>query len=261
MSNVFASQKASAQHPSRSGKLHVVIAGPELIAHGLNCLLSFQAEIETLTPLPDVRRIVDFILSMRDLHRPVDVVVLDWHGNAAYHDGRLHTLSLLSRYQQACLVMMATVGPEEVEHIKQAGARGYISTTSSFSQLIRAIRLLAGNKEATYFPTLLEHSSANNEYTDLAVSRQVVFHRERLNAYARTIGWELTEKEIDLFRYFGHEINDIAERVNRQSQMVRHDLSQRVYPFLALLSGRPVNKRFVAFQVLLERGILEYIPI
>jgi len=40
---------------------------------------------------------------------------------------------------------------------------------------------------------------------------------------------------------------------------VRHALSQEVYQFLTLLSGKPVNKRFMAFQVLLEYGILEYV--
>jgi hypothetical protein len=53
--------------------------------------------METLTPLPDLRQVIDFIVTMRDLHRPVDVVVLDWNGNDAYHDVCLHTLLQLSR--------------------------------------------------------------------------------------------------------------------------------------------------------------------
>jgi len=216
--------------------------------------------METLTPLPDLRQVIDFIVTMRDLHRPVDVVVLDWNGNDAYHDVCLHTLLQLSRYQQACLVMLATVFPEEVEHIKRAGARGYIFATSSFSQFAGAIRLLAGNKEATYFPALPEHYSARNEYANPAVSRQLVFRPERLDAYARTIGWKLTEKEVYLFRHFDRETDELAVGMNRPSQLVRHDLSQEVYQFLTLLSGKRVNKRFVAFQVLLEYGILEYVP-
>ncbi len=76
-----ASRKASARKPSRSGRLRVAIAGPELIADGLNSLLSSQAEMETLTPLPDLQQIVDFIVTMRGLHTPIDVVVLDWNGN------------------------------------------------------------------------------------------------------------------------------------------------------------------------------------
>jgi len=216
--------------------------------------------METLTPLPDLRQVIDFIVTMRDLHRPVDVVVLDWNGNDAYHDVCLHTLLQLSRYQQACLVMLATVFPEEVEHIKRAGARGYIFATSSFSQFAGAIRLLAGNKEATYFPALPEHYSARNEYANPAVSRQLVFRPERLDAYARTIGWKLTEKEVYLFRHFDRETDELAVGMNRLSQLVRHDLSQEVYQFLTLLSGKRVNKRFVAFQVLLEYGILEYVP-
>jgi DNA-binding NarL/FixJ family response regulator len=255
-----ASRKASARKPSRSGRFRVAIAGPELIADGLNSLLSSQTEMETLTPLPDLQQVIDFIMTMRDLHRPVDVVVLDWNGNAAYDDLRLQILSSLSRYQQACLVMLASVFPEEVEHIKQAGVRGYIFATSSFSQFAGAIRLLAGNKEATYFPALPEHSSARNEYANPGVSRHLVFRPERLDAYARTIGWKLTEKEVYLVRHFDCEINELAAGMNRPSEMVRHDLSQEIYQFLTLLSGKRVNKRFVAFQVLLEYGILEYVP-
>ena len=255
-----ASRKASARKPSRSGRFRVAIAGPELIADGLNSLLSSQTEMETLTPLPDLQQVIDFIMTMRELHRPVDVVVLDWNGNAAYHDLRLQILSSLSRYQQACLVMLASVFPEEVEHIKQTGVRGYIFATSSFSQFAGAIRLLAGNKEATYFPALSERSSARNEYANPAASRHLVFRSERLDAYARTIGWKLTEKEVYLVRHFDCEINELAAGMNRPSEMVRHDLSQEIYQFLTLLSGNRVNKRIVAFQVLLEYGILEYVP-
>lgn len=255
-----ASQKASARKASRSGRFRVAIAGPELIADGLNSLLSSQTEMETLTPLPDLQQVIDFIVTMRDLHRPVDVVVLDWNGNAAYHDLRLQILSSLSRYQQACLVMLASVFPEEVEHIKQAGARGYIFATSSFSQFAGAIRLLAGNKEATYFPALPEHSSARNEYSNPTVSRHLVFRPERLAAYAGAIGWKLTEKEVYLVGHFDREIDEHAAGMNRPSQTVRHDLSQEVYQFLTMLSGKPVNKRFMAFQILLEYGILEYVP-
>jgi DNA-binding NarL/FixJ family response regulator len=218
-----ASRKASARKPARSGRFRVAIAGPELIADGLNNLLSSRTEMETLTPLPDLQQVIDFIMTMRDLHRPVDVVVLDWNGNAAYHDLRLQILSSLSRYQQACLVMLANVFPEEVEHIKQAGVRGYIFATSSFSQFAGAIRLLAGNKEATYFPALPEHSSARDEYANPGVSRHLVFRSERLDAYARAIGWKLTEKEVYLVRHFDCEINELdIVNVRDQSYTLIH---------------------------------------
>lgn len=260
MSDVFASRTPSTGQPSRTRKLRIVIAGPDLIAQGLNSLLSVQARMETLPPLPDVQQVVEFILSMRDLHRPVDVVVLDWNGNAASQDVRLHTLSQLSRYQQACLVVIAIALPEEVEAIKQAGTRGYISATSSFSQLAGAIRLLAGNKEAIYFPALPEGSFVSNEDANLETLRHLVFRQERLDAYARTIGWQLKEKEIYLFRHFAYGITGLAKGMNRQSDLVRHDLSQHVYQFLTLLTGRTVNRQLLAFQALLEYGILEYVP-
>src|SRR5258706_3261589 len=197
---------------------------------------------------------------MRDLHRPVDVVVLDWNGNAASQEVRLQTLVQLSRYRQTCLVMVATVSPEEVEDIKQAGVRGYIFATSSFSQFAGAIRLLAGNKEATYFPALPGHAFPGQQEAHLATSRHLVFRQERLDAYGRVIGWQLKEKERYLLRHFAWGITGLAQGMNRPSELVRHDLSQRVYQFLTLLTGRTVNRQLLAFQALLEYGILEYVP-
>jgi len=260
MSDVFASRTSSTGQSVHTKKLRVVIAGPDLIAQGLANLLSVQARMEVLPSLPDIRQVVAFTLNMRELHTPVDVVVLDWNGNAAYQDVRLQTLSQLSQHRQTCLVMLTTISPEEVEDIKQAGARGYIFATSSCSQFAGAIQLLAANKEAIYFPALPERAFACHEEANLEASRQLVFRQERLDAYARTIGWQLKEKEIYLFRHFTCGIPGLAQGMNRQSELVRHDLSQHVYQFLTLLAGRTVNRQFLAFQALLEYGILEYVP-
>ena len=180
---VPSSRKHSAQQSRRPGKLRVIITGPELIADSLNEQLICQHNIDVAPPLPDVRQVIDVVLQMRELQRPVDVVVLCWNGNASSQERCLRTISELEQHQQACLVLVDPLFPEELEQIKRAGARGYIFTTVSFLSFVMAIR---------------------------------------------------------------------------QSERVRHDLSQRVYQFLGLLAGRTVNSRFLAFQVLLEYSILEY---
>jgi len=45
----------------------------------------------------------------------------------------------------------------------------------------------------------------------------------------------------------------------RRPTTVRRELSERVYEFLELISGRPVSNRFVALRVLQEYGVIEYV--
>jgi DNA-binding NarL/FixJ family response regulator len=196
---------------------------------------------------------------MRRLQRPVDVVVLDWDSSALSPGQRLRALSELSQHQQACLVLTDDSTPENVAQIKQAGARGYCFTNASFATFVSAIRLLARRKEETYFPPPPEPSPSNFDAADLSVSHRLVFYRERLDACASSIQWELTEKEVLLIRQFGEQTAELAEEMKHSSSRNRYALSQRIYPFLSLLSGKAINSRFLAFQVLLEYGILQYI--
>jgi DNA-binding NarL/FixJ family response regulator len=215
--------------------------------------------MEVRTPLPDIREVLEVTVRMRRLQRPIDVIVLDWEGSALSQDQRLETLSALSRQQQACLVLVDHSTPEDVAQIKQAGARGYFFTTASFPTFVSAIRLLARRKEETYFPPLPEPSPSSFDAADLSVSHRLIFYRERLDACASSIQWELTEKEVLLIRQFGEQTAELTEEMKHSSSRNRYALSQRIYPFLSLLSGKAINSRFLAFQVLLEYGILQYI--
>ncbi len=256
MSRSFSS---SPRTSSVSNKVRVLITGPELIATSLNALLAREQDIEVQTPLPDIREVLDVTVRMRELQHPVDVVVLDWDGSALSQDLRLRTLSALSRQQQACLVLVDHGTPENIAQIKQAGARGYFFTNASFPTFVSAIRLLARGKEETYFPPPPEPSSSSFDAADLSVSHRLVFYRERLDAYTNSIHWKLTEKEVTLIRQFGDQTAELAEELNHSSPRGRYALSQRIYPFLSSLAGKTINNRFLAFQVLLEYGILEYI--
>lgn len=111
------------------------------------------------------------------------------------------------------------------------------------------------------FPEVPVDQPAQGLSSNHATARQLLFRRDRLDACAKEIGWTLTGREIYLISNFARETDDIAADMHRQPALVRHALSQRIYEFLRLLSGRPVHKRFIAFQVLLEYGILEYVPV
>ena len=250
---------SSPRTSSSSDKVRVLIAGPELIAASLNLLLSGEQDMEVRTPVPDVREALDVTARMRGLQRPIDVVVLDWDGSTLPQDLRLRTLSELSRQRQACLVLVSPNTAGNVAQIKQAGARGYFFTTASVPSFVSAIRLLAKGKQEIYFPPLPEPSPANAGAADLRVSHRLIFYRERLDACASSIHWKLTEKEVTLIRQFGDQTTELAEEMKHSSSGDRYTLSQRIYPFLSSLAGRKINNRFLAFQVLLEYGILEYI--
>jgi len=244
---------------SLSNKVRVLISGPELIAVSLKLLLVGEPDMEVRTPVPDIREVLDVTARTQGLQRPIDVIVLDWDGSALSQDLRLRALSELSRQQQACLVLVGTNTAGDVAQIKQAGARGYFFTTASVPSFVSAIRLLAKGKEETYFPPLPEPSSSSAGAAALRVSHRLVFYRERLDACASSIQWKLTEKEIALIRQLGGQTAELSEEMIYPPSQVRYALSQRIYPFLSLLAGKTINKRFLAFQVLLEYGILEYI--
>ena len=251
------SKQASEQEMPEADTLRILVVGPELIAHALHSLLSSQTDMEVLPPLSDLKQTVAFVMRMRRKKSPVHVVLMDWRGD---HELQLKTLSALSKHDQSCLVVISERCSYKLEQIKHAGARGYIFTSASPLSMATAIRRIAGAKHATYFPEVPVDQPAHGHSSNHAAARQLLFRRDRLDTCAKEIGWTLTGREIYLISNFARETDDIAADMHRQPALVRHTLSQRIYEFLRLLSGRPVHKRFIAFQVLLEYGILEYVP-
>ena len=54
-------------------------------------------------------------------------------------------------------------------------------------------------------------------------------------------------------------VEEIATKIHMHPTTVRRELSERVYEFLELISGRPVSNRFMALRVLQEYGVIEYV--
>jgi hypothetical protein len=96
--------------------------------------------------------------------------------------------------------------------------------------------------------------------THLIKPRQMVFHEERLKALAHQIMWKFHTTELNIFRHMAEpSIKEIATKIHLRPITVRRELSERVYEFLELLSGRLVSNRLVALQVLQEYGVIEYV--
>jgi DNA-binding NarL/FixJ family response regulator len=253
-----AASTQAARHPRTSArKLSLLFAGPELLAEMFNRSLLSQPDLEVLTPLTDIRNLVDILVRRKELGQPVDLVILYWRAMWS-QDISMRTLSALNKYRQRCLVLIENPFSEVVEQIRQAGASGYLSAASSFPTLLSVLHMLTADRSATYFPPLAEPALAESAFADEPLVRRLHFHRDRLQRFTEAIGWELNKKEIDLIGSFDQDSSVLAEQMKRSTRAIDHDFSQRIYPFLRSLSGKEVKNRLDAFQVLLEYGILEY---
>ena len=143
--------------------------------------------------------------------------------------------------------------PSETKRLEEAGAYGYCPTAASSQQLVKTIRKIARGEK--YF-----HPTPSTELRPhLLAKRQPVFFQERLEEQAARINWPLSEIERLIVSHFdGANNGEIAQRIHRPVGTVRSATS-RIFFLLQQLSERQeIPNRLVAFQVLLELGILEY---
>ncbi len=143
--------------------------------------------------------------------------------------------------------------PTETKRLEEAGAYGYCPTAASSQQLVKSIRKIARGEK--YF-----HPTPSTELRPkLFAKRQPVFFQERLEEQAARISWPLSEIELLILSQFDGANNDeIARRIHRPAGTIRSATS-RIFFLLQQLSERQeIPNRLVAFQVLLELGIIEY---
>jgi DNA-binding NarL/FixJ family response regulator len=236
---------------TRSGLLRVLLIGKELRIEALRSLLSFQEDMRVLSPISDLDHVMDAVFRM-NIEQSIDVIVIDWDG---LYQMNTHLLQILSAKHQKCLVIGTLISPGEVKQLEEFGAQGYCFTGASPVQLASCIRTVAGGRRVFLIP-----APAMVPPHDLKVKRSPVFYRERLEARAAEIGWELRELDISIIAHFDSDsIVSIAEKIDRRPGTVRTDLSNRIFLFLQLLSGRKrIPSQKIGFQVLLEFGIFEY---
>jgi DNA-binding NarL/FixJ family response regulator len=254
----FSSTPASASYWTPSSQqcrlLRVLIVGPEFLANALHTLLATIDDMDPLSPLSEPDQVLPFIERVGSMQHPLDVIVV--HGSGDLEAD--HTLlRALTRAGQRCLIVTSFHFPNEVELIKQIGVWGLFFTTAPVHQFVSAVRIIAHGH--TYFPESFS-AGATRTMTSVGKPRQMVFHEERLKALAHEVMWKFKETELHILRHIADpSVQEIATKIHLRPITVRRELSERVYEFLELICGRPVPNRFVAWQVLQEYGVIEYV--
>ena len=257
--------------------LGVLVVGPDLVASGLQALLSSVDDFAVLHALSEADEVLPIIERMQGSVHPVEVVVV-CRSSQMQHDQQV--LMQVSGSGLRSLVITALHSPDELRLLRQAGAHGYLFTSQTPAHLARAVRRIASGD--TYFPPLVQaafssdrdalQSSRRGRFlqggevvashrTDdlLHPQRQLTFHSEVLQELTDYIGWKLSPLDLQLVRYITLlSVKEIADKVGRRETTVRRDLSERLYECLGLISGREVTSRYIALQILLEYGVLEY---
>ena len=234
--------------PTQPRLLRILLIGPELRVEELRALLSEQEDMQLLPPITDPDQVLDVLSRTNQVSR-IDVIIMEWEFCEEQH---YHLLQVLSR-RLRCLIIGPPKYPSETKRLEEAGAYGYCPTAASSQQLVKTIRKIARG-EKYFHPTPTAELRPN-----LFAKRQPVFFQERLEEQAASISWPLSEIELLILSHFDGANNDeIAQRIHRPVGTVRSTTS-RIFFLLQQLSERQeIPNRLVAFQVLLELGILEY---
>ncbi len=233
---------------SPTGLLRILPIGPELRVEELRALLSEQTDMELLPPIADPDQALD-VLSHTNRVTRIDVAIVEGESCEEQHYPFLKVLSKHLR----CLIITLPMYPSEIKRLEEAGAYGYCPTSASSQQLVKTIRAIARGEK--YF-----HPPFSGELrARLQAKHKPVFYQERLEEQAASIDWPLTEIErLILSNFDGATNEEIARRIHRPVGTVRSTIS-RIFFLLQQLSGRQeIPNRLVAFQVLLELGIIEY---
>jgi DNA-binding NarL/FixJ family response regulator len=234
--------------PTRPDLIRILLIGPELRVEELRALLSEQEDMQFLPSITDRDQALD-VPSRTNLVSRIHVVIIEWEFCEEQH---YHLLQVLSK-RLHCLVIGPPLHLSEMKHLDVAGAYGYCPTAASTQQLVRTIRKIARGKK--YF-----HPTPPTELrSNLFVKRRPVFYKERLEEQAASIRWPLSEIELLILSQFDGANNDeIARRIHRPAGTVRSATSRIFFLLQQLSERREIPHRLVAFQVLLELGIIEY---
>ena len=238
----------SKRHRTQTGLLRILPIGPELRVEELRALLAEQEDMQLLPPIADPDQALD-VLSRTNRVSRIDVVIVEGEFCEEQHYHILWALSSRLR----CLVIAPPMYPSETKRLEEAGAYGYCPTAASLQQLIKTIRKIAQGEKYFYATPSTELRPP------LSAKRQPMFFQERLEEQAARISWPLSEIEVLILSHFdGANNHEIARRIHRPVGTVRSATS-RIYFLLQQLSERQeIPNRLVAFQVLLELGIIEY---
>jgi DNA-binding NarL/FixJ family response regulator len=243
------------EEASQTDRLRLLLLGQELRIEALKALLTTQRDLHVLglVPLTEPEQVGEIVDRIACTASPLDVIVLDGEG-ACEPDTPL--LRLLSERGQRCLVLASWQEEAAVQRVQEAGAWGYCWTGASPLQVIQAIRRIAVGHPCFLAPPITTSPACSPP-----VQRRPVLCRERVQARAAEIGWQLNEVDLGLMTHLASSqtTQDLARQLGRRPGTVRTDLSSRLYLFLTLLSGRQkIPNRLTALHLLLELGLVEY---
>ena len=240
-------------HRQTTSLLRVQVVGPQLLAQALHALLSTLDDLYALAPLSQLDQVLSVVERLQQSKRAIDVFVVQWSGDQD-RDHRL--LSALSAAGHRCLVVTSLLFPHELDFLQRV-CWGIFFTTSPLSDLATALRSIAAGH--SYFPDIFPHPPS--PLLPLQIKqRRVVFNSQRLEVLAHDICWELSPRQIEIIRNFTMtHLEEIAERVHMKETSLRRLISDQIYEFLRLVTGREVPNRFVALQLLIELGVFEYV--
>lgn len=204
--------------------------------------------MQLLPPIADPDQALDVLSRTNGISR-IDMVIVEGEFCEKQH---YRLLQVLSRHLR-CLIIAPPMYPSEIKRLEEAGAYGYCPTSASSQQLVKTIRKIARG-EKYFHPTPLSELRPH-----LPSKRKPVFYQERLEEQAARIGWPLSEIELLILSNFDGANNDeIARRIHRPVGTVRSTTS-RIFFLLQQISERQeIPNRLIAFQILLELGIIEY---
>jgi DNA-binding NarL/FixJ family response regulator len=242
------SEPPSKRRRTPPGLLRILPIGPELRVEELRALLSEQEDMQLLPPIAEPDQALDVLSRTNGISR-IDMVIVEGEFCEKQH---YRLLQVLSRHLR-CLIIAAPMYPSEIKRLEEAGAYGYCPTSASSQQLVKTIRKIARG-EKYFHPTPLSELRPH-----LPSKRKPVFYQERLEEQAARIGWPLSEIELLILSNFDGANNDeIARRIHRPVGTVRSTTS-RIFFLLQQISERQeIPNRLIAFQILLELGIIEY---
>lgn len=244
----YSRERAIVGNAQLPGLVRILLIGPELRVEELQSLLSNQEDMELLPPIADADDALDVLARMPEFSH-VDVAIIE---GEFCEEKKYPILKILSRHLRY-LIIAPPMYPSEMKRLKQTGAYGYCPTEASSRQLVKAIRKIA-RSEKYFHPTSLAEARA-----PLSAKRQPVFLQERLDELTADLGWSLSRTERLILAHFDEANNDLIARAIKRPEATVRSATTKIYLLLQQLSGRmEIPNRLVAYQVLLELGIVIY---
>ena len=172
----------------------------EMVRLGLKSYLDLQADVEVVAESSNGREGVELALELRPDVIIMDIVMPEMNGIEA-------TMAILETWPEAkILILTSYLDNEKIYPVLDAGAKGYMLTTSSADEILHAIRKVARGEIAI----------------ETEVSKKVQYHRNHIELHD-----DLTARERDILGLLakGYENQRIADELYISLKTVKTHVS------------------------------------